>query len=204
MKASAAAWEFITTMPPWRRMSSASLSSNTRTITGTSFTCRSTFAASAARRIEAMINRARRAPARASEGFLAVRGYRIAPVSVDYADYRYAGPYARHLRAGDAQQAAEYFEIVMQALDAGFTRAEQRSVEVLGYELPQTLLIHCNELNSVTLRTTIQRIRVRGYTFVTLDEAMTDPAYNLPNLRPGELGGGGLFNSLAAARAAAD
>jgi len=143
-------------------------------------------------------------PARAIEEFLAVRGYRIAPVSVDYADYRYAGPYARHLRAGDAQQAAEYFEIVMQALDTGFTRAEQRSVEVLGYELPQTLLIHCNEMNSVTLRTTIQRIRERGYTFVTLDEAMTDPAYNLPNLRPGELGGGGLFNSLAAARRATD
>ncbi|HSH17669.1 MAG TPA: hypothetical protein VLD18_16635, partial [Verrucomicrobiae bacterium] len=90
------------------------------------------------------------------------------------------------------------------ALDTGFTRAEQRSVEVLGYELPQTLLIHCNEMNSVTLRTTIQRIRERGYTFVTLDEAMTDPAYNLPNLRPGELGGGGLFNSLAAAKRATD
>jgi hypothetical protein len=77
-------------------------------------------------------------------------------------------------------------------------------MEVLGYELPQTLLIHCNEMNSVTLRATIQRIRERGYTFVTLDEAMTDPAYNLPTLRPGELGGGGLFNSLAAAKRATD
>jgi len=139
--------------------------------------------------------------ARVIEGFLAARGYRIAPVSVDYADYRYAGQYARHLRAGDRQQTAEHFELVMQALDTAFTRAEQRSVEVLGYELPQTLLIHCNEMNSVTLRQTIQRIRDRGYTFVTLDDAMTDPAYNFPGLRPGGLGGGGLFNSLAAARA---
>jgi hypothetical protein len=50
------------------------------------------------------------------------------------------------------------------------------------------------------LRTTIQRIRKRGYTFVSLDEAMDDPAYKLPNLRPGGLGGGGLFNTLAAAK----
>lgn len=140
--------------------------------------------------------------AKAVEEFLAVRGYRIAPVSVDYADYRFAGHYARQLRLGDTQQAAEHFGLVMQALDAAFARAEQRSVEVLGYELPQTLLIHCNEMNSVTLRATIQRIRERGYTFVTLDEAMTDPAYYLPNLRPGALGGGGLFNSLAAAKSA--
>lgn len=142
--------------------------------------------------------------ARAIEEFLAVRGYRIAPVSVDYADYRFAGPYARHLRANETSQAAEYFTVVMQALDAAFARAEQRSMEVLGYELPQTLLIHCNEMNSLTLRTTIQRIRDRGYEFVTLDQAMTDPAYQHPKLRPGALGGGGFFSSLAEARAAQD
>ncbi len=136
--------------------------------------------------------------ARAIESFLFERGYRIAPVSVDYADYRYASPYARHLRAGDTRQAEEYFGIVLQALDEGFARAEQRSMEVLGYELPQTLLIHCNEMNSVTLRTTIQRIRARGYTFVTLDEAMTDPAYSRTDFPPGALGGGGFFNTLAA------
>lgn len=137
----------------------------------------------------------------AIEEFLAVRGYRVAPVSVDYSDYRYAGSYARHLRANDPRQAAEYFGIVMQALDAAFDRAEKRSMDVLGYELPQTLLIHCNEMNGVTLRETIQRIRARGYRFVTLEEAMTDPAYNLP-LPPGALGGGGLFNSIAAAKSA--
>jgi hypothetical protein len=91
---------------------------------------------------------------------------------------------------------------VLKALDDAFARAEARSVEVLGYELPQTLLIHCNEMNSLTLRTTIQRMRDRGYQFVSLDEAMQDPAYNLPGIRPGGLGGGGLFNSLAAAREA--
>ena len=136
----------------------------------------------------------------AVEEFLARRGYRIAPVSVDYHDYSFAGVYARHVRAGETQKAAELFATVLSALDDSFTRAETRSVEVLGYELAQTLLIHCNEMNSLTLRTTLQRIRDHGYTFVSMDEAMEDPAYKMPGIRPGGMGGGGLFNSLAAAK----
>ncbi|HEY1042610.1 MAG TPA: polysaccharide deacetylase family protein, partial [Telluria sp.] len=45
------------------------------------------------------------ATARAVEEFLAQRGYRIAPVSVDYHDYTFAGVYSRHLRAGEQAQA---------------------------------------------------------------------------------------------------
>ena len=74
---------------------------------------------------------------------------------------------------------------------------------MLGYELPQALLIHCNEMNALTLRQTIARMRDRGYTFVPLDEAMTDPAYATPGLKPGAMGGGGLFNAIAAAKIAA-
>jgi peptidoglycan/xylan/chitin deacetylase (PgdA/CDA1 family) len=142
--------------------------------------------------------------AKVIEDFLAQRGYRIAPVSVDYADYSYSGIYSRHIRSGAKEKADEIFATVLSRLDESFDRAEKRSIEVLGYEIPQTLLIHCNEMNALTLRSTIQRIRGRGYKFVSLDEAMQDPAYNLPNIRPGGLGGGGLFNSLAAAKRGAE
>lgn len=133
------------------------------------------------------------------EAFLAHRAYRIAPVTVDYADYLHAGIHARHVRAGDTVRAEQQVETMLQMLDEAFARAETRSREVLGYELPQVLLIHCNELNAHTLRQTLQRIRARGYAFVPLDEAMADPAYQVP-LRPGAAGGGGWFESLAAAR----
>ncbi len=43
-------------------------------------------------------------------------------------------------------KAEAQFATVMQALDAAFARCEARSIEVLGYELPQVLLIHCNEI----------------------------------------------------------
>ena len=138
------------------------------------------------------------------EDFLAQRGYRIAPVTVDYHDYRFAGMYARHLRAGDQAKADEQFATMLTVLDEAFSRAESRSREVLGYELPQVLLIHCNEMNALTLGRTLRRIRDRGYDFVSIDEAMADPAYAMAGIRPGGMGGGGFFNRLAAARRGAN
>jgi peptidoglycan/xylan/chitin deacetylase (PgdA/CDA1 family) len=140
--------------------------------------------------------------AKSIEDFLAQRAYRIAPVTVEYADYNHASIYVRHLRAGDQAKADEQYATMLQALDTAFARAETLSKEVLGYELPQVLLIHCNELNALTLRRTLQRLRTRGYTFVSLDEAMADPGYQLP-LRPGAMGAGGLLNALGVVRDAA-
>ena len=138
--------------------------------------------------------------AKSIEDFLSQRGYKVAPVSVDYHDYSFSRAYVSHVRANDRQKADEHFTMVLKLMDESFSRAETRSTDVLGYELAQTLLIHCNEMNALTLRTTIQRIRDRGYTFVSMDEAMEDPAYKIPGIRPGGLGAGGLFNTLAAAK----
>ena len=73
-------------------------------------------------------------------------------------------------------------------VDVGFEYAEKTSIELFGYEMPQILLIHCNELNSLTLRDSISRLRKRGYTFITLDEAMKDPAYERPDTFAGSGG----------------
>jgi peptidoglycan/xylan/chitin deacetylase (PgdA/CDA1 family) len=140
--------------------------------------------------------------ARTVELFLAERGYRIAPVTVDYHDYSFARTFLQHHRRGNAPEVEQHFGLVLQALQNAFARAEVRSMEVLGYELPQTLLIHCNEMNALTLRRTIGAIRDRGYRFVSINNALEDPAYKTANLRPGGIGGGGFFNSLAAVKAA--
>jgi peptidoglycan/xylan/chitin deacetylase (PgdA/CDA1 family) len=113
--------------------------------------------------------------------FLEERHYRVAHVTVDYKDYTFAGVYSRLVRAGDAATAARVKQAYLDQVDVGFEHAEKASQEVFGYELPQILLIHCNELNSVTLRDSIERMRKRGYAFVTLDEATKDPAYARPD-----------------------
>jgi peptidoglycan/xylan/chitin deacetylase (PgdA/CDA1 family) len=109
--------------------------------------------------------------------FTEQRGYRIAPVTVDYSDYTFAGLYTRVLRAGDKETAEKIKLAYLDQLDIGFEHAERFSKELFGYEPPQILLIHCNELNSISLVDSIGRMRSRGYSFVTLDDAMSEKVY---------------------------
>jgi len=112
---------------------------------------------------------------------LAQRNYRVAPVTVDYADYTFAGAYSRELHRGNIEAAEKIKQAYLDQVDVGFDYAERSSLELFGREVAQILLIHCNELNSLTLRESIARMRKRGYTFISLDEAMQDPAYERPD-----------------------
>lgn len=120
--------------------------------------------------------------------FLDQRKYRVAPVTVDYADYTFAGAYTRELRRGNTEIAEKIKQAYLDQVDVGFDYAERFSLELFGREIPQILLIHCNELNSVTLRESIARMRKRGYTFISLDEAMQDSAYQRPDTFAGSGG----------------
>jgi peptidoglycan/xylan/chitin deacetylase (PgdA/CDA1 family) len=127
--------------------------------------------------------------------FTAKRGYRSAPITVNYTDYIFAGPYTRQLGFGHPDVAEKIKQAYLDQVDPGFEFAEKSSIEVFGYELPQILLIHCSELNSVALGNTLAKMRKRGYQFITLDEAMKDPAYQRPDTFAGP---GGSWTSLSA------
>jgi len=123
------------------------------------------------------------------EAFLKAREYRIAPVTVDYKDYTYASTYSRRKRAGDSAGINEIRDAVVKHCRDAFKRAEATSEQLLGRQLPQVLLVHCNELNADHLKESLAAMRDAGYQFVSLDEAMKDPAYSTPNLPAGSLGG---------------
>ena len=59
----------------------------------------------------------------------------------------------------------------MEQVDVGFDRAEKASTKVHGRGIAR-FLIHCNGCNAVAVRSTIARMQQRGYTFITLAEAM--------------------------------
>lgn len=113
--------------------------------------------------------------------FLEKRQYRHAPVTVDYADYTFAGAYTRERRRGNVEIAERIKQAYLDQVDVGFNYAERFSMELYGREIAQILLIHCNELNSVSLGESIARMRKRGYAFISLDEAMQDEAYQRPD-----------------------
>ena len=111
----------------------------------------------------------------ALQTFLDQHGYRVAPVTLDDADYQFAALYTRsEYRRRVRAEYVPYIESVVAFFEA-------RSVEVVGREFPQVLLLHANELNADLMPELLRMFRRRGYTFVSLDEALADPAYALPD-----------------------
>ena len=125
--------------------------------------------------------------------FLAQHGYRIAPVTVDNGEWVWAFAYANVMNAQpDTPERAAlllrlrlgYVPYMLNKLDY----YEAQSQQLLGYALPQIWLMHANELNADSFVELIAGARRRGYAFITLDEAMRDPAYTRPDGYTGRYG----------------
>ena len=113
----------------------------------------------------------------AVEAFLASRGYRVTPHTIENSDFIFNVGYARALSDNDAAMLkrlrATYLDYTIAVTDF----AERISPKIFGREVPQTLLLHANDINADCLDDMLKRFAARGYQFITLDEAMSDPAY---------------------------
>ncbi len=107
------------------------------------------------------------------KAFLDRHGYRVAPVTIDDADYMYASLYTQGAYRDRVRR--EYVPY-MESVVAFF---ETRATEVVGRDIPQVLLIHANELNADMMPDLLAMFRRRGYSFVSLDQALADEAYQL-------------------------
>lgn len=116
------------------------------------------------------------------QDFLDQRGYRVAPVTLDNADYAFAVAYLQpELRSRVRREYVPYMESTVEFF-------ERRSVEILGREIPQVLLIHANEMNADLMPELLGMFRSRGYRFITLTAALADPAYRTPEEYAGRAG----------------
>lgn len=116
------------------------------------------------------------------EAFLDQNGYRVAPFTIDDADYEFAALYTHpEFRDRVRKEYVPYMESVV----AFF---EQRAVEVTGHEIPQILLIHASQMNADLMSDLLTMFERRGYSFVSLRQALTDPAYALPENYTGPVG----------------
>ena len=118
---------------------------------------------------------------RAFEAFLSGRGYTIAPVSVDNDEYIYAAVYADARRRGDAASATRIGDDYLRYMDEVFTFFEGAAKRTLGRDMKHVLLLHANTLNAERFSELASALVRRGYRFVSLDEALQDEAYRLPD-----------------------
>ena len=125
---------------------------------------------------------------RAFEGFLAARGYRVAPVTHDNMEWVFAKEYSDALAAGDAEKARRVAAEYVPYMERMFEFYEKLSAELFGREIPQVLLVHANQLNGDHFGALVGMMRRRGYSFVTLETALKDAAYEQPDSYVGPTG----------------
>jgi peptidoglycan/xylan/chitin deacetylase (PgdA/CDA1 family) len=125
---------------------------------------------------------------RDAEAFLVVRGYRIAPVTLDAWDWMFAGVYDDAKKRGDTALQQEVVSSYLSYTTTVFSYYEKLSNDLIGYEPKQILLLHANQLEAEHIGELLELIRKRGYRFVTLENALGDQAYGLPDTYVGEEG----------------
>jgi peptidoglycan/xylan/chitin deacetylase (PgdA/CDA1 family) len=123
---------------------------------------------------------------REAEGFLASRGYRVAPVTMDAWDWMYAGVYDDARKRGDTALQKQLVDSYLGYTTAVFDYFEKLSKDLFGYEPRQILLLHGNWLEADHIGELIELLRQRGYQFVTLEDALSDGAYSSPDEYVGE------------------
>ena len=114
-------------------------------------------------------------------GWLAQRGYRSAPVTIDPDDWEFAEPYddavLHHDLARQKQIREEYLAHSAKVIDWSLKSAEA----LFGRQIPLIALMHATRLNADCLDRIAALYAKRGMHFVSLGEAMQDPAYGTPD-----------------------
>ncbi|HVE60010.1 MAG TPA: polysaccharide deacetylase family protein [Pyrinomonadaceae bacterium] len=113
--------------------------------------------------------------------FLGEHNYTIAPVTIDNSDWIFARAYDKAFDKGDKKLMAQIGAAYVPYLEAKMDYWERQSVKLFGREIKQILLIHANFINSDYFDRLAKALKKRGYKFVSLEEALKDEAYKLPD-----------------------
>jgi peptidoglycan-N-acetylglucosamine deacetylase len=122
----------------------------------------------------------------AFEQFLKDRNYIIAPVTIEDGDYVFNDVLAQATEKKDKKLEVKAKQAYLDYVDTVFDYFERDSVADFNREVPQVFLIHDNQINLECLDAVLTKLEKRGYKFISLDEALADPAYSTPDLYVGD------------------
>jgi peptidoglycan-N-acetylglucosamine deacetylase len=123
---------------------------------------------------------------REAEAFLTSRGYQIAPITMDAWDWMYAGVYQDARKRGDNALQQQLVSSYLSHTTDVFDYYEKLSKTLFGYEPQQIILLHGNWLEADHIGELLDLLRKRGYEFISLENALSDPAYSSPDDYVGE------------------
>lgn len=119
---------------------------------------------------------------------LAQLGYQNVPVTIDNDEWQFNADYMAAIDKGDMERAAtiaRHYVTHMQERTAFF---QSLAMTELGADVDHILLIHLNRINADHLGTLLDWYAAQGWTFITVDTAMTHPVFSRPDVYAGARG----------------
>ena len=113
--------------------------------------------------------------------FLAQRGYRLAPCTIETSDWMFNTAYGHMLARGDIASAARLRAEYLAFTAAQVDYFERLNMQVAGYEPPQIMLIHDNQLNADVIEDLLSIFEKKQFRWISLDEAESDAIYRSPD-----------------------
>lgn len=113
--------------------------------------------------------------------FLARRGYQVAVCTIDNEDYNFNRAYVKMLSSKDAASAARLRAAYLAYTSTEIDYYAGLHKQVFGREIPQVMLLHVNALNADEIDRVLALFAEKHYRFVSLDTALSDPAFKTPD-----------------------
>jgi len=111
------------------------------------------------------------------EAFLTEHNYNVAPVTLDNSEWIYSKAYNIAIKMSDAQLQERIGQDYVRYMLTTFDFYETLSQDLFGRNIAHTLLIHANQINADYIDQLLSEVAKRGYEFVSLQDALKDPAY---------------------------
>jgi peptidoglycan/xylan/chitin deacetylase (PgdA/CDA1 family) len=109
--------------------------------------------------------------------FLALHDYKEAPVSIDNDDYVFAYAYNHALKNNDQELMLKIGKDYVNYMEQKLLYFENQSHKLLGRNVKHILLLHANAINADYLDELAERYRSHGYSFISMNEALKEAAY---------------------------
>lgn len=111
------------------------------------------------------------------DAFLAAHGYRTAPFTIQNQDWMFNASYDEAEKKGDTAELARVREAYLAHVNDEFNYSEHLTRASFRRDIAQIMFMHTDLLNADMLDAVLTLMEKRGYRFISIDEALRDPAY---------------------------
>jgi peptidoglycan/xylan/chitin deacetylase (PgdA/CDA1 family) len=111
------------------------------------------------------------------EQYLSSKNYKIAPFTVESADWMYNYIYEYYLEKKDTVKARETADNYIVKTLEYFDFFDSMALKIYGRPISQIYLCHDNRLNADHLPALLNKLKKKNYTIISFDEALQDVVY---------------------------